>query len=56
MNVAQFSLLRLPGVDGAAGGESSAYGVGAEGDDEEEDVALPVRRLAAQELHVGPEH
>lgn len=56
MNVAQFSLLRLPGVDGAAGGEGSAHGVGAEGDDEEEDVALPVRRLAAQELHVGPEH
>ena len=46
----------LPGVDGAAGGQGPAHGVGAEGDDEEEDVALPVRRLAAQQLNVGPEH
>ena len=46
----------LPGVDGAAGGQGPAHSVGAEGDDEEEDVALPVWRLAAQQLHIRPEH
>ena len=46
----------LPGVDGAAGRQGSAHGVRAERDDEEEDVALPVRRLTAQELNIGPEH
>ena len=49
-------VLFLPGVDGAAGGQGPAHGVGAQGDDEEEDVALPVRRLAAQQLDIGSEH
>ena len=45
-----------PGVDGAPGGQGPTHGVGAQGDDEEEDVALPVRGLPAQQLHVGPQH
>jgi len=43
-------------VDGAPGGQGLADGVGAEGDDVEEDVVLPVGRLPAQQLHVGPQH
>ena len=46
----------LPWVSGTPGGDGFADCVGAQWDYVEEEVTLPLRRFAAQQLYVGSQH